>query len=359
MNWSDQIFLGNSIEQWLWTIGIIVLMLLLKNKISNAIAALIFIPIQRQWKSMIKSDFTGLIVQPLGIFIFILVAFPVMENLIFPKALNASLNNITLQDVMIRVSRILIIFSFSWVLIRFIDFVAMLLDHNAKSNKDKRDDQMIVFLRDFIKVILYIATFLLLLKIGFHVNVGAVLTGLSIVGAALALAAKESIENLIASFIIFFDKPFFTGDQVKVNNASGTQGTIENIGLRSTRIRTPDQTLITVPNKQMVDSVVDNLSMRNARKAEWMINLDLQNSSEKIQSFMDSLSTWLSANKSVTGFTIWLSDIHKNQLCIQLECLTAPVPMEEFQQIKQEINWEIKNGLDDHELKMVVSPPLL
>ena len=54
-------------------------------------------------------------------------------------------------------------------------------------------------------------------------------------GAALALAAKESIENLIASFIIFFDKPFFTGDTLKVNNVSGT---VEKIGLRSTRIRT-------------------------------------------------------------------------------------------------------------------------
>jgi MscS family membrane protein len=308
---------------------------------------------------MVKSDFTGLIVQPLGILILLLVALPVLENLIFPKAFNFNLNNITFQEVMLRVSRILIIFSFSWVLIRFIDFVAMLLDRHARSNKDKRDDQMIVFLRDFIKVISYIATFLLLLKIGFHVNVGAVLTGLSIVGAALALAAKESIENLIASFIIFFDKPFFTGDQVKVNNASGTQGTIENIGLRSTRIRTPDQTLITVPNKQMVDSVVDNLSMRNARRAEWMINLDLQNPSEKIQSFMDSLSAWLSAYKAVSSFTLWLSDIHKNQLFVQLECLTAPVPMDEFQQIKQEINWEIKKRLDEHELKMVISPPLL
>jgi MscS family membrane protein len=78
-------------------------------------------------------------------------------------------------------------------------------------------------------------------------------------GAALALAARESLENIIASFIIFFDKPFVTGDNLKIQQVTGT---VERIGLRSTRIRTADKTLVSVPNKQMVDSIVDNLSMR-------------------------------------------------------------------------------------------------
>ena len=91
---------------------------------------------------------------------------------------------------------------------------------------------------------------LVIIRFAFGWNIGSLLTGLSIVGAAIALALKESLENLIASFIIFFDKPFATGDLVKVNAITGT---VEKIGLRSTRIRTEQKTFVTVPNKQMVD----------------------------------------------------------------------------------------------------------
>jgi MscS family membrane protein len=89
----------------------------------------------------------------------------------------------------------------------------------------------------------------MILHFAFNLDVGSFLTGLSIVGAAVALSLRESLENLIASFVIFFDKPFTTGDVVKVQ---GITGTVEKIGLRSTRIRTEQKTYVTVPNKQMV-----------------------------------------------------------------------------------------------------------
>ena len=106
------------------------------------------------------------------------------------------------------------------------------------------------------------------------------LTGLSIVGAAVALALRESLENLIASFIIFFDKPFTLGDLVKVQNITGN---VEKIGLRSTRIRTDQKTYITVPNKQMVDSILDNLSLRTQLKGELRLQVALSTSSSDLE----------------------------------------------------------------------------
>ena len=131
---------------------------------------------------------------------------------------------------------------------------------------------MIVFIRDFLKAIIGIIGILMILDSAFKVNVTSILASLGLAGAALALAAKESIENLIASFVIFFDKPFTAGDVLKVNNISGT---VERIGLRSTRIRTDQKTYVTVPNKQMVDSIVDNLSLRTQRKGELRLELSL------------------------------------------------------------------------------------
>ena len=112
----------------------------------------------------------------------------------------------------------------------------------------------------------------------------------------MALAAKESLENLIASFVIFFDKPFYTGDVVKVNNITGT---VEHIGLRSTRIRTQEKTLVTVPNKQMVDSVVDNLSMRNQRRAEIKLEFVPKTTTENIENLITELKKILQSGKVV------------------------------------------------------------
>ena len=114
----------------------------------------------------------------------------------------------------------------------------------------------------------------------------AILTSLGLAGAALALAAKESIENLIASFVIFFDKPFTAGDYLKVNNISGT---VEKIGLRSTRIRMDQKTYVTFPNKQMVDSIVDNSTLRTQRKGELRLELSLSTPAKKVDGFIVSV----------------------------------------------------------------------
>ena len=121
----------------------------------------------------------------------------------------------------------------------------------------------------------------MIFKFSFGLKIGNLLTGLSLVGAAIALALRESLENLIASFIIFFDKPFSMGDSVKVHTFTGT---VEKIGLRSTRIRTDQKTFITVPNKQMVDSIIDNLSLRTQRKGELRLEIGLSTSSANLRS---------------------------------------------------------------------------
>jgi MscS family membrane protein len=248
------------------------------------------------------------------------------------------------------IGKCLILIYFIWVVQSFIDFIAMVLDINAKATKDKGDDQLIVFFRDFVKAIIYIIGVLFILKIGFRVDVGALLTGLSIVGAALALAAKESIENLIASFIIFFDKPFFTGDLLKVNNVTGT---VEHIGLRSTRIRTNEQTLVSVPNKQMVDGIVDNWSMRSSRRAEFKIEISNTGKTFNIEQFITTIKTFLENKKPVvTKYTAFITDFNKSSVTVTVEYFTIPFEMDDFLAVKQQTAICIKDALEAHQLKM-------
>ena len=215
---------------------------------------------------------------------------------------------------------------------------------------DNRDDQIIVFFRDFFKVIIYFFGILFILKSGFNLNIGSFLTGLSIVGAALALAAKESIENLIASFVIFFDKPFFTGDTVKVNNVVGS---IEHIGLRSTRIRTVEQTLISVPNKQMVDSVVDNWNKRTGRRCEFKIEFETSNSTFQIENFISKTKSFLDEKKSVIrSNSVFITDFNKSAVTVTVEFISIPFSMDAFHQLKQECSIFLKNIIEADGLKM-------
>jgi MscS family membrane protein len=177
----------------------------------------------------------------------------------------------------------------------------------------------------------------MLLRFAFNQDITKILAGLSLAGAAIALAARESLENLIASFIIFFDKPFSTGDQLKINNITGT---VERIGLRSTRIRTVDKTYVTIPNKQMVDSIVDNLSLRTQRRVELKLELDLKTSATQLKTLMEGLSAILEV-PVILQKTVLLTDISTDAYLVNCEYYTDTIAPEDFNSMKQEINLSV------------------
>jgi len=205
---------------------------------------------------------------------------------------------------------------------------------------------LIIFFREFLKVILIIVCFLVMIRYVFNQDITKLLAGLSIVGAAIALAAKESIENLIASFIIFFDRPFTVGDYLKVLQISGT---VEKIGLRSTRLRTTDGTFITIPNKQMVDSVVDNFSLRNKCRFELALALDPRATVDQLKQVIKEMDE-IFIYPELESKTILLSEIRIDAYIINIECITGVISMSDLNILKQKMNLQVlelleKNGV--------------
>jgi MscS family membrane protein len=189
---------------------------------------------------------------------------------------------------------------------------------------------------------------MMVLSYAFNVNVGSLLTGLSIVGAAIALSLRESLENLIASFIIFFDKPFTTGDIVKVVNVTGT---VEKIGLRSTRIRTEQKTFVTVPNKQMVDSVLDNLSLRTQRRGDLRLEIGLDATPAKLEGLVAGIRKILNL-KEIENSLAFMTEIGPQAFIVLGEYYTAPVTLLEFNTLKQEVNLQVLKLIEDLELEI-------
>jgi MscS family membrane protein len=93
--------------------------------------------------------------------------------------------------------------------------------------------------------------------------VGALIAGLGIGGLALAMAARDTVSNVFGGFTIFTDRPFTLNDRIKV---SGFDGTVDEIGIRSTRLRTLAGTLVTIPNSTFSESAVENVSAEPSRK---------------------------------------------------------------------------------------------
>jgi MscS family membrane protein len=229
-----------------------------------------------------------------------------------------------------------------------IDFIALILEQKANMTPSHADNQLIIFFKDFFKVVIGIVGILMILKAGFGLNISSLITGLSIATAAIALSLRESLENLIASFIIFFDKPFTVGDLVHVQQVTGT---VEKIGLRSTRIRTDQKTFVSVPNKQMVDTIVDNLTLRTQRKAEIRLETGVNISSETLTKFIEGVKAKL-VHPQIEESTAFLTDIRSNSFLISIDFFTAPIAIKEFQKLKQQKNLEILKLMEEMKIEL-------
>ena len=351
-NFLEKVVYGNTVWDYMWVIGVILFVLLLNRFISKYLAILLSKIFRRTWKTFDQQKFVDLIIHPLGTFLVITVSIVAFYRLTFPDQLNITLYKYPLKTIFLSIGITVQIIALTWLLLRVIDFIAIVLEARALKTNDQTDNQLIVFFRDFLKVILGIIGGMLVLHFAFNYNVSSLLTGLSIVGAAIALALRESLENLIASFVIFFDKPFTVGDFVKVQNVAGN---VEKIGLRSTRVRTTDKSFVTVPNKQMVDSILDNVSLRSQIRGEINLFINQQTSHDKMKQLLDAIKKYLSDIPDIQTHNVFFNDFRGQAFIVLIEFFTPNINMNAFNSIKDQINLFILETLETLQIK--VTPP--
>lgn len=341
-------FLNNTIGAYLVVAAVIFSVFLLKKFAAHSVAEIIFSFINKRWKTIGKAAFKDLVTKPLGLFLAVLIAVIALDGLTLPGFFDFKVYHISFAELLRMVASSLLIITFFLFIIKCIDFIALVIKARYLQDGDIANHQLFFFFKDFLKVIVGIIAVIFVLKYSFDYDVKGLITGLSIVGAAIALALKESLENLIASFIIFFDKPFATGDVVKVNNVSGT---IERIGLRSTRIRSDAKTYITVPNKQMVDTILDNLSNRTQRRADLKLELATSTGPQKVQQFIDGMKKILT-HPEIENSNVYLTDITSLALLVACDYFTGPININDFNGLKQDINMKALQLLDSLEIEI-------
>lgn len=194
---------------------------------------------------------------------------PVIDNLTIihrTASKNKEALHVTLLDVIDLLFYFCLIFYVILLLIRILDFVSRILIDSFIQKGDKVRQQVYPLVRDILKVLVWTVGIFIILKTVFMVDVTALVAGLGIGGIAVAFALKDSLENLLASILIMIDKPFLIGDWVKVN---GVEGVIEKLGFRNTQLRSFDKTIVSIPNKKLIDNNLENFSERGMRRVRF------------------------------------------------------------------------------------------
>lgn len=188
-----------------------------------------------------------------------------------------------------------------WLIARLFDaiYLEYILPWADKTDNDL-DDQLMPILRKGIKTIIWV----LAVVIGMNnagYDVGALLAGLGIGGLALAMAAKDTVSNVFGGFTIFTDKPFRLKDRIVVD---GYDGTVEEIGVRSTRLKTLAGRIVTIPNATFSDAPVENISVEPSRKIVLNLGMTYDTKPEQMQEAMDMLKAIGENNSNTDEKTI-------------------------------------------------------
>jgi MscS family membrane protein len=154
------------------------------------------------------------------------------------------------------------------------------------------DSQLIRLGARFVGIVVAIG---LLMRAGDELGFPAysILAGLGVGGLAVALAARDSLANLLGSVLIMFEKPFRVGHVIRV---SGAEGIVEDVGFRSTRIRTADNSLISIPNNAVVNATVENLSLRPARRQRFFVQITYDTPRDKLEALADGIKQLIADN---------------------------------------------------------------
>jgi MscS family membrane protein len=252
--------------------------------------------------------------------------------------------------------KLYILVCLTWIVLRIADFIGYVFKTRTRKFS-KIDPQLVLFAKDLGKVAVVLISFFILVKGIFHEDAAGIIAGLGIGGLAIALAAQETIANLLGSIIIFGDKPFMVGDLVET---SELKGVVEHVGFRSTRIRTMDKTLLTVPNKRLVDNALNNISRAEIRRVKFVICLTYDTTADQIRNIIAAINKVLESNPMIeNNYLVTFAEMQNNYLGIDVVYFGITDDLSELAIIKQEINFKVIDIVHGHNAKFVAQNPSL
>jgi len=261
--------------QWLGLLALCILGILIERIVNALIPAWVQRSLRR--RKLEVDDRTAKVgLRPFGILAMALVWWLFLDWLGLP---------VKVRVVLVVVVRFVAAAAGVWAAYRLVDVLSEMLARKARTTQTKFDDLLVPLFRKSLKIFITVVGVVFIASV-LHLNVTSLLAGLGLGGLAFALAAQDTVKNLFGSLTVIFDRPFAVGDWVRIGSE---EGTVEEVGFRSTRIRTFYNSLITVPNGNLISAVVDNMGSRRYRRVKTMLSLTYDTPPEKIDAFCEGV----------------------------------------------------------------------
>ena len=282
-----QEFYGNSILNWAIAVGILILSFVVVKMLYW-----IFSNVIRRLTSKTKTNLDDVLIdkleKPLTYLVLILGYWISIHYLVF---------KVNVELVLENVAYFLLVIDITAILSRVVDaLITEIIMPISEKSDSSFDNQLIPVIQKGVRSIIWILGIIIGLdNIGFDIT--AMIAGLGIGGLALALAAQDSVKNIFAGIMIFLDKPFRIKDRIQVD---GFDGIVEEVGLRSTRLRTLEGRIVTIPNSRFTDNSVTNVTSQPTLKVKLNLGLTYDTDEVQMQKAIDILEDIVKNQEAIT-----------------------------------------------------------
>ena len=327
-------FLGNDIL-WgvdVWRLGA-ALVLVFLGLLSRRIIRRLFEGIlkRRVARTRIQwdDDLIELAPKPMALVVQVLLWFAVALILDLPEE-PANIRKFVIQGLMVALA-----VAFTWVAFALLDVLGRAATRAATHTDTLLDDQLVPLLRKTLKVFLAVVVAIIVIdKLGY--SIASLLASLGIGGLALALAARDTVANFFGSIVVFTDQPFHIGDWVEFGDV---EGVVEEVGMRTTRIRRFDKSLATVPNQTFTSNTIVNYSKRSQRRLRTVVGLSYETTPDQMRTFLESVRTLLAGHPDLDpeGQAVYFNELADSSLNVFVQCWTMSTGWTSFMEIQEDL----------------------
>lgn len=243
-------------------------------------------------------------------------------------------------DVAYNIDRTLVAYTLFWILYA----ATRPLSQGALKPGRILTGEMVNWLGKSLKVVFLALGAAVILEI-WGIKVAPLLAGLGLFGVAVALGAQDLFKNLIAGLFLIAERRFHSGDWIKVDGL--VEGTVEQIGFRTTRVRRFDKAPVYVPNSQLADSAVTNFSEMTYRRIYWKLGVTYSTTSKQLKTICDGIKTRVAEDPDFAGppqvpLFVRVDAFNASSIDIMLYCFTKTTVWGEWLEIKEKLAIDIK-----------------
>lgn len=334
----NQQFLGISTGRYAIALAIVIVALICK-KIFGLMFTRIVVPLAGKTKGELDDRFLASLRKPAEMMVLVIGLFVAVE------ILNLPIEPYNVHGIAISLLKAFVIFVIAWFLFNLVSIIDHYLQRWAERTESTLDDHLAPMVRKSLRIFIVVMALLMAIQ-SFGYPITGLLASLGIGGLAFALAAKDTISNIFGSIMIIFDRPFRIGDWIK---AGDMEGTVEEIGFRSTKIRTFAKTLIMVPNNVIANMAIDNFSRMPKRRIKLNIGISYDATPAQMREVVRRIRELLTQHPSIDQdfFLVNFTDFGASSLDVMVYCFTTTTVWGDYLDAREDVSLKIMDIVEE------------